>query len=356
MGVRVSVLSKQSPELAGVWVFSGAVPPLRPWRPFRWIRRWRDNFREVMKAARPDLIHVHFPDAYSVPLEDIGEVPLVVSTWGAEIIRMTPESETDRLRKVALLRRADRVLASSQCLADATASYAGLAPGRVTRLYWGVDLDQFTPHPRPAEGSVIGFAKALFPKYGAGYLIEALPRVLARVPEARVMMLGKGPKEPGLRDRADRLGVADAITWHGSVEYGQMPAHFARMSLSVVPSVHQSETLAVAALESQAMQVPVVASRIGGLTESVLDGRTGLLVPPRDPSALAEAIIRLLGDANLRTALGQQGRRHIEEHFDWRRSLEQTVDVYSELLEGRHNPMVFSRSSDGLHDFAAVRS
>ena len=93
------------------------------------------------------------------------------------------------------------------------------------------------------------------------------------------------------------------------------------------------------------MQVPVVASRIGGLAESVLDGQTGLLVPPRDPEALAIAIIRLLTDHELRTTLGQQGRRHIASQFDWQQTLEKTVELYHELLQNSRTATWESRSA-----------
>ena len=73
------------------------------------------------------------------------------------------------------------------------------------------------------------------------------------------------------------------MVWHGVVGHEFMPAYFSRMAISVMPSTHESETLAVAGIESQAMRVPVIASRIGGLPESIRDGETGILVPPRDP-------------------------------------------------------------------------
>jgi glycosyltransferase involved in cell wall biosynthesis len=337
MGVRISVHSIQVREMGGIRVLSRVTPPFRPWRPFRWLSRWRANFRRVLSEAKPDLIHVHFPSAYSVPLADIRGLPLVVSTWGAEIIPMDRESEPERIGKVALLNRANRILASSKYLAEATSNYAGLDPNGVQTLYWGVDLNKFVPSNPPAEGPVIGFAKAFWPKYGAKYLIEALPQVLSSVPDARVMMLGTGPEESMLRMNAKQLGVADAITWHGHITHEQMPDYYRQMALTVVPSVHESETLGVSALESQAMQVPVVASRIGGLGESVLDGETGLLVPPRDPEALASAIVRLLTNQELRTTLGQKGRRRVESQFDWRHTLEKTVEVYRELLQDSRN-------------------
>jgi glycosyltransferase involved in cell wall biosynthesis len=257
---------------------------------------------------------------------------VVVSTWGAEMIPMAPEVESDRQGKIALLRRANRIVASSHCLAEATRNYAGLEQSRVETQYWGVDLKQFScPAQRPPD-PVIGFAKALTPKYGAEYLIKALPQVLRSVPEARVMMLGSGDEESRLRTIAAQLEVSDSISWHGAVRHAEMPSYYGRMALSVVPSVHESETLAVSALESQAMHVPVVASRIGGLKESVLDGQTGILVPPRDELALAEAIIRLLTDNSLRERLGTQGRKRVELQFDWQQTLDSMLRIYRDVL------------------------
>jgi glycosyltransferase involved in cell wall biosynthesis len=335
MGVRVAVFSPDVRQVHGTQVYSGVVPSLRPWRPLRWVDRWRANFRKTLRIAKPDLIHVHFPGAFSVPLEDLPGLPLVVSTWGAEIIPLSPENDSERRVKIALLQRADRVVALSRFLAQATTEYASLDPARVQTIYWGVDLAQFVPSTQPTTGSVIGFAKALLPKYGPEYLIEALPRVLGKVPSARVMMLGSGREESSLRAQANSLAVADAITWHGYIDHQQMPAYFRQMAVTIVPSVHESETLAVSALESQAMKVPVVGSRIGGLPESVLDGQTGLLVPPRDPQALADAIVRLLNHHDLRKNFGQQGRQHIERRFDWLHSLESMVALYQELLQAK---------------------
>ncbi len=332
MGVRVFVLSSTSAPVEGIEVLSALVPPFRPWRPFRWVRRWRANFRRALKKAKPDLIHVPFPGPYSVPLEDVGSIPLVVQTWGAEVIPMDDESESDKLRKVQLLHRADRVLASSNCLAEAARRYAGLEHSRVQTIYWGVDLNQFSPGDRPVEEPVIGFAKTLSPKYGLEFLIEAMPKVLNEVPRARVVALCGGAGDARLRAKAEQLGVNGAIAWQGTIDHEIMPDFFSKMAISVLPSTHESETLGVAGIESQAMRVPVVASRIGGLPESVSDGETGTLVPPRDPDALADAIVDLLKDHDKRAAFGRQGRSFVERRFDWSKTLEATVHVFREVV------------------------
>ena len=263
----------------------------------------------MLKKVKPDLIFVPFPHAYSVPLEDVGKIPLVVQTWGAEIIPMAPEIERERLRKIALLNRADRILASSDCLAQATKRYAGLDFARVQTIYWGVDLNQFSPPVRPVHDPIIGFVKGFTPKYGLEYLLRAMPKVLRAVPQARVMVLSEGPRGTELRAMAHQLGVDHAIIWNGAVRHELMSHYFSQMAISVMPSTHESETLGVAGIESQAMCVPVVASRIGGLPESISHGETGVLVPPRDPEALADAIVDLLKDHEKRADFGRRGRR-----------------------------------------------
>jgi L-malate glycosyltransferase len=330
-GVDVTVLSATEMNLPGIRFMSSTAPPWRPWRG-RWVSRWQSVFRRSVAQSRWDLIHLHYPHPYSIWIDEIRDYPLIISTWGSEILPWDPEPELAKALKVSYLRRAQRVIASSDFLADATAEYAGIERKQIVRHYWGVDLDQFRPSEEPCNEPVIGFAKALTTKYGAEYLINALPQVLKVIPQARLLMLGGGNLEGSLKQQAARLGVSKAIEWVGRVNHSQMPHYYTRMAVSVMPSVYVSETLGVSALESQAMQVPVVASRIGGIPESVIDGETGLLVPARDTQSLADAIVKLLLDKEKRLRLGKQGRVFIERQFDWRHTLEKTVALYREVV------------------------
>jgi glycosyltransferase involved in cell wall biosynthesis len=335
IGIDLTVLSTTRMSLPGIQIISSAVPPWRPWRPNRWVSRWQSVFRQSVARSHWDLIHLHYPHPYSICLDDIRNYPLVISTWGSEILPSEPEPESVRAIKVSYLREAQRVIASSDFLADATAEYAGLDRTQVVRHYWGVDLDQFRPSGEPCDEPVIGFAKALTTKYGATYLIDALPRILKVVPQARLIMLGDGNLEAFLRQQAAHLGVDKSIDWVGRVKHSEMPHYYARMALSVMPSIYVSETLGVSALESQAMRVPVVASRVGGIPESVIDGETGVLVAACDAQALADAIVTLLVDKERRRRLGSQGRAFIERQFDWRQTLQNTVGLYREVVSER---------------------
>jgi len=99
-----------------------------------------------------------------------------------------------------------------------------------------------------------------------------------------------------------------------------------------MPSVHDSETFGIAAIEAQAMGLPVVATRIGGVSEAVLDDQTGLLVPPRDPQALARAVMRLIENPELRRSMSREGRRFVAQRYDWHKNAERVEELYYDLL------------------------
>jgi glycosyltransferase involved in cell wall biosynthesis len=106
----------------------------------------------------------------------------------------------------------------------------------------------------------------------------------------------------------------------------------AAMDIFVMPSVHESETFGIAAIEAQAMSIPVVASRIGGVPEAVLENRTALLVPPRDAGALSQAIMRLIEEPALYQSMSREGRSFVKRSYDWHRNAGRIEALYAQLL------------------------
>jgi glycosyltransferase involved in cell wall biosynthesis len=331
-GVEVVVFSRKAAPIHGARLIRNDVPPWAPWRARSWVERKRGLLRRVLREVKPDVVNVQAVGPYSVFPEDLDGVPLVVSTTGSDVIPLKRETHDKVERKRAILNAADRVVASSRYLAQATCRYAGWSDPRVLVNFWGVDLHAFTPPRRPSEEPVVGFVKALRPHYGPDVLLEAFAQVRNAVPDARLRMAGCGDMEPSLKKRAGELGIASHVEWVGLVDYARVPGLFARMSVSAMPSTH--EALGMAALESQAMKVPVVASQIGGLPETVLHEETGILVPPRDLEALAEGIVRILSDRQWRRELGERGRQYVEQHFDWSDTLDRMVGIYEEVMAG----------------------
>jgi glycosyltransferase involved in cell wall biosynthesis len=233
-----------------------------------------------------------------------------------------------------MLGRSRFVTATTHQLARETTPY--LAAGRpIYVIPFGVDLERFSPRPQgPGNVVVLGFVKHLLPKYGPDVALEAFAIIHARRPATRLVMAGRGPMRDALLARTSELGLTHAVTLLGRVQHDQVPKLVQSFDLMLMPSIYESETFGVAAVEASACAVPVVASRIGGVPEAVLHDKTGLLVQPRDAQALAQACLELIDDPARRRALGAAGRRFVERHYVWQENARCMEEVYRAALSG----------------------
>lgn len=153
----------------------------------------------------------------------------------------------------------------------------------------------------------------LYPSKGQDSIIRAIPAIRRVVSGAHVEFLGEGPSRNEYEDLARVLGVLDHCTFSGWIPLDQVYQRLGGAAVAVVAS--HSEAFGLAAVEAQALGVPLVASNVGGMRETVIDGETGYLIPPGDPEALADRILRILGDPAKRARLGKQGREHFVRHY-----------------------------------------
>jgi glycosyltransferase involved in cell wall biosynthesis len=315
-------------------------------RQFRgpWILRTTLALRRLLNEIKPDILHMHYLGPLVAPLI-LRFKPFVVSVWGSDIVGesgLVKDRWRERFLKRIVLRYSDAVLASSRFLATATCQYAGLPLERVPVYYWGVDLKKFSPHgisKRITNGGaiVIGFVKHLLPKYGAEYLLRAIPVIRKKHPMIKVLLLGEGVLRQDLEKLSVDLGIADVVHFCGWVTNEQVPQYMRQMDIFVMPSVYESETFGVAAVEAQAMGIPVVATKVGGIPEAILDGTTGILVPPRDSDAIAQAIIRLIEDTDLRESMSREGPHFAARHYDWEKNAGRVGELYDSLVSRLRN-------------------
>ena len=166
---------------------------------------------------------------------------------------------------------------------------------------------------------------------GVDYFLEAAAKVARQRPDVRFLIAGDGAHKRELEYRAAEVGLRDRTIFAGF--RCDVPALLAEASLSVLPSL--SEGLSNSLLESMAAGVPAIAARVGGNPEVIDDEVTGLLVPPRDPAALAGAMERLLEDQQLARRFGEAGRRRVEENFSVERSVREIERLYGRLVAER---------------------
>jgi glycosyltransferase involved in cell wall biosynthesis len=331
-GVRVRVVTRKTAAIRGVEVETFAVPRFGLRYPGRWRRRRALYLRRLFRSH--DVVHVHFLDDWHITPELAATGRLVVSPWGSDIVP-PPELEAFPPHVVqtrqSLIRAATAVTAWGPWFASETAAFAGIARDRVTCVPLGVDLDQFARQPAAGRGDpTVGFFKGFRPVYGPERLIRAIPGILDRVPDARFELIGDGPLREPCRGLARTLGVLEAIRWLEPQPHAALADRIAGWHVNVIPSV--CESFGLAALEAAAMGVPTVANRVGGLQETVRHGETGLLVAAQDHAALAEAVARLLVDADLRDTLGAAGRKLVADAYAWGSCIDRWIAVYRRLV------------------------
>ncbi len=191
----------------------------------------------------------------------------------------------------------------------------------------GIDLKR-VPVASMSSNLVVGALGRLESRKGHSDLLAAAPLVLDRIPGARFLLVGDGPERAALARQAHNLGIADRVDLRGLVAQGADV--LSEMSVFALPS--HVEGMSNALLEAMAAGLPVVATDVGGNEEVIVAGETGLLVPPRDPDALAEALVLLLKDPERARAMGAAGRARVEQSFTVEQMVARLQTLYTSSL------------------------
>jgi len=208
----------------------------------------------------------------------------------------------------------------------------GFPPERMVDLPVGIDPDRFLFRER---GQVAGdlhivMVARLVPEKGIALAIEAL--ALLRDTAVRMTVVGDGPCREEMQALARRLEVAERIDWRGAGTPADVAAALAAGDIFLLSS--EAEALPVCIMEAMASGLPVVATNVGGVREMIEDGRTGILVPPRDAGAIMTAVRRLQADPDLCRMLSGAGRALVEERFDQKALVRRLAGLYQRLKEG----------------------
>ena len=294
-----------------------------------------------------DLVHVHWPVphalfGWAIRRGSKGRTRLVTLWYGIELRWV--KSRLPWLKQFLkwALKTSDQVAAISSYTAR---EIAELVPVPVRVIPYGLGFAESlasSRQPRAGAGSfLILYVGNLIPRKGVRFLIDAVHRLPATIP-AKLLILGEGTDRPQLEARVRELGLNGRVSMPGRVPEPDLHRAFHEANVLVLPSIvdkrGDTEGLGVVLIEAMAYRIPVIGSAIGGITDIISDGETGLLVSPEDPAAIAAAIERIATDATLAERLALAGSRRVRERFGWDAIIAAWQECYAAALQRRLTP------------------
>ncbi len=297
------------------------------------------------------LLHVHFgPDAVmAMPLAGKLGIPMLTTFHGMDITRnkldlLTSKRPTDMhyaLHLNELKRSGTGFIAVSDFVQNLLLK-AGFAKDKIRRIYIGVDTVRFCPAPKTARQRYVLCVGRHTPKKGLVTLLKAWARIEKQFPDVQLLQIGAGPQTTELVQLISDLAITDRVQLMGSKSSEEVRSYMQQAEVFALPSQTapngDSEALGIVFNEASACGIPVVSTRHGGIPEAVLDGETGLLVSEGDDAQLSNALATLLGNADLRSQMGQRGRELVLESFDIAKQTTILESFYSDAVASRRLP------------------
>lgn len=299
------------------------------------------RLRDVLLRLKPDILHTHLihADTFGLAAAKLAGLEHVISS----------RHNDDRFRAHPVLRAASAAMwrtfsagiAISEAIRNFTIEIEGAPPEKISVIYYGIDFTPSTPQQiaqaraalrnelqLPPDALVAGIACRLIEQKGVNYALQALAILRAALPDLHLVIAGDGPQRAALEMETDGLGIRRNVHFLGwRPDVAQL---LAGLDLFLMPSLW--EGFGLVALEAMTMRVPVIASSVSALPEVVVDGETGLLVPPQHPAALAEAMRTLLTDRTLRAHMGMLAEDRAERVFSAARMAQETLALYGKFV------------------------
>ena len=291
------------------------------------------------RRRRYEVVHVHWPLPHALfgwAARRACGARMVTSWYGVELRWVKSSLPWLKRFLVWALRTSDQVVAISSATAR---EITNVVPVSVRVIPYTVGFPETAAGPslpRAGDSFLILFVGSLVERKGVRYLIDALPLLPAQL-HAKLVIIGDGAERSRLEAQVRARGLQHLVEVRGRVAEQELRRAYAAASVLVLPAIvdarGDTEGLGVVLLEAMSYGVPVIGSDLGGITDIVVDGQTGLLVPPQDSAALAAALERLATDRDLAKRLGEAGAGHVRRHFSWPAIIAQWEECYLAVLD-----------------------
>jgi len=301
------------------------------------IRIIRNNHIDIVhgQGTRADF-YARLASGFSRNAMCVSTIQMPVEGYDIGSVKMLLYKAFDRFSE----RFVDRFIVVSSILEQAMIQDHGIACEKVVKIYNGIETDHYKPHDQEAgrnsvrleyavhdSEKIIGTLGRLVWQKGFEFFLQSIPILIQNMPEARFMIVGEGPLRQELEGQARSLGIHDRLIFTG--HRNDIKDIMAAMDIIVIPSL--LEGFPMITLEAMAMEKPIVATTINGITEQITHGMEGLLIAPKDPLALAQAVKHLVDDPAYARSLSINAREKVVRDFSVDKMIKETIKVYEAL-------------------------
>jgi glycosyltransferase involved in cell wall biosynthesis len=292
-------------------------------------QRLTPKWQQALAEQQANLIHAHFGKGgyYCAPLAEKLHLPLITTFHGSDVTQKDKFSYNSRHRDI-VFRQSTKIIAVSQFIKNRLIQ-RGCPEDKIIQHYVGIDNQFFVPATQKSEHPTILFVGRLIEQKGCQYLLQAMSRINKALPDAQLIIAGYGPYQEKLQTMAAELRN---VTFVGAQNRDQVKQLMSNAWVTCLPSIVMArgneEGMPTVCVESQAVGTPVVAFATGGVSEGVVNEKTGLLSEQKNVAKLTENLLTVLQTTTLRHQLSQAGIAHVDEHFNIRRQCQKLEMIY----------------------------
>jgi len=297
------------------------------------------QLKKIISDIKPEVLHAHSVEDTALMGAISGFHPFVVTPWGSDVLVAPRESRMSKWRVKYSLKRADLITCDAEHIKGPLIEL-GANPGKIKIICFGVDVRKFKPgviyenlrkELGIANSPAVITCRRLDPNCDIASLIKAVPLVLAEIPAAKFVIIGRGSEEEKLKELAGSFNIAESVRFIGWVPHDELPRYLTAADVYVSTALSDAG-IAASTAEAMACGLPVIITDFGDNRKWVEDGVNGFLIPLRAPEVLAARIIHLLKHEDDRKKFGQVNRQVIEERNNWAKEMEKMGVLYAELV------------------------
>ena len=282
------------------------------------------KFKKVYQEIQPDIVHAHYGTSYGLLGRRLKPRKLFISVWGSDVYEFPKKSFFHKAVFKWILKGADQLFSTSEDMKKELSKYTRK---NINVIPFGIDLGLYEARAdsAPRDKFIIGTVKSLEHIYGIDRLIRAFSIFHKKYSKSECHIYGDGSERNNLINLTRELGLEKSVLFKGRIEHKLVPGVLA--TLDVFCMLSRSESFGVAALEASACEVPIIATGVGGIPEVVIDGETGFIVEA-DDKIVADKLTILIENREVGAGLGAQGRKFVENDYNWKNNLAAMKEFY----------------------------